>query len=203
MAEAGSRRYPQQLTSHLRDLSKEKNNELQLYREWTFCHIKDSGETDRRCPCGKTGIRYLCYIKNRITGMLTFVGTKCVEFFDEEMKEVLKLSLGLISTGVTGKYKGLQKNGKKKRFEVRANSKIVKKEPRLKALFKHVPIYQKRNKKWEIQAFTQRDDLTLDECYTMKIKSSRWTQDYGNGITFRVTELERIQSLNNYYEIEF
>jgi len=66
------------------------------------------------------------------------------------MKEVLKLTLGLISTGITGQYKG-SGNREKQRFEIRGNSILVTKQSRLKALFNHVPIYQKRNGKWEIQ----------------------------------------------------
>ena len=196
MAEAGTRRYPQQLTNHLRELSQEKNDELLIYREWTFSHTEDTGEASSQCPCGKIGIRYLCYIDNQITRSRTFVGTSCAEFFDEEMKEVFQLTLGLISKGINGKYKGVQRNGEKKRFEVRANSNIVQKQSRLHALFRFVPIYQKGNGKWEIQAFTQHNNLTLDESYTMKIKSSRWSNDYGNGvvtgITFRIVQLERV-----------
>ena len=196
MAVAGSRRYPQQLTNHLRELSKEKNDELQIYREWTFSYTEDTAEANSRCPCGKIGIRYLCYIDNQITQSRTFVGTSCAEFFDEEMKEVFQLTLGLISKGINGKYKGVQSNGEKKRFEVRANSNIVQKQSRLHALFRFVPIHRKGNGKWEIQAFTQHNNLQLDESYTMKIKSSRWSKDYGNGvetgITFRVIQLERI-----------
>ena len=82
----------------------------------------------------KKGIRYLCYIINKFTRKQTFVGTTCVEFFDEDMKEVLKLTLGLISTGITAQYKGGGNRGKQ-RFEIRGNSILVTKQSRLKALF--------------------------------------------------------------------
>ena len=103
MAVPGSRRYPQQLTNHLRQLSQEQIDELQIYREWTFSHTEDTGVANSRCPCGKFGIRYLCYIDNQITGAKTFVGTSCAELFDEEIKEVLQLTLGLIAMGINGK----------------------------------------------------------------------------------------------------
>lgn len=183
--------YPQKLTEHLKQLSVEKEDECKIYREWLFSHTEDSGETGSDCPCGKKGIRYLCYITNKTTRKQTFVGTKCVEFFDEDMKEVLKLTLGLISTGITGKYKGIGKRGKQ-RFEIHGNSLLVNKQSRLKALFKNVPIYEKGNGKWEIQVFTSELGLTEDRRYTMRIRTSRWDQDYGTGITFRVIERQQI-----------
>ena len=112
-----------------------------------------------------------------------------MEFFDDEMKEVLKLLLNLISVGITGKYKD-DGNGGKKRFEIRTNTNLVKKESRLNALFNFVPIYKKRNGKWEFQVFTAIQGLTQDQNYEMKIKSSRWSQQYGTGISFKVIQLE-------------
>ena len=184
-------KYPQKLTEHLKKLSVEKHDECKIYKEWDFSYTKDSGEAGSRCPCGKTGIRYLCYIYNKTTKNRTFVGTSCVEFFDDEMKEVLKLLLNLISVGITGKYKGEGKRGKK-RFEVRANTNLVKKESRLKALFNFVPVYLKGNGKWEIQVFTTKQGLIEDQKYEMKIKSSRWTQQCGTGISFEVIQLDLI-----------
>lgn len=165
----------------------EKENECEIYREWLFSHTEDSGEAESDCPCGKKGIRYLCYIRNKTTKKQTFVGTTCAEFIDENMKEVLKLTLGLISTGITGKYKGSGKRGKQ-RFEIRGNSTLVNKESRLKALFNYIPIYQKKSRKWEIQVFTSEHGLIKDRRYMLKIKTSRWVQKYGTGISFTVIE---------------
>ena len=184
-------KYPQELTSHLKKLSAEKEDECKIYAQWDFSHTDDSGEADSQCPCGKTGIRYLCYITNKITKKSTFVGTSCVEFFDEEMKEVLKLVLNLISVGITGKYKG-EGVGGKKRFEIRANTTLAKKESRLKVLFQHIPIYQKGNGKWEMQVFTDQQGLIQDQSYKLKIQSSRWIQPYGTGISFKVIEINAI-----------
>ena len=184
-------KYPQKLTEHLKRLSGEKENVCKIYNEWTFSHTEDSGEASSDCPCGKTGIRYLCHLRNKITRKQTFVGTSCVEFFDEDMKEVLQLTLGLISTGITGKYKGSGNRGKQ-RFEIRASSNLIKRHSRLKALFNYVPIYQKKNGKWEIQIFTDELGLIEDRRYAMKIKSSRWSALYGTGITFRAIERQEI-----------
>ena len=60
-------KYPQELTNHLKKLSAEKEDECKIYAQWDFSHTEDSGEADSQCPCGKTGIRYLCYITNKIT----------------------------------------------------------------------------------------------------------------------------------------
>ena len=163
-------KYPQELTNHLKKLSTEKDDECKIYAQWDFSHTEDSGEADSQCPCGKTGIRYLCYITNKITKKSTFVGTSCVEFFDEEMKEGLKLVLNLISVGITGKYKG-EGVGGKKRFEIRVNTTLAKKESRLKALFQNVPLYQKGNGKWEMQVFTDQQGFIQDQSYELKIQS--------------------------------
>ena len=80
-------KYPQRLNNHLKKLSAEKDDECKIYGQWYFSHTEDSGEADSQFPCGKTGIRYLCYITNKITKKSTFVGTSCVEFFDEEIKK--------------------------------------------------------------------------------------------------------------------
>ena len=182
--------YPKKLTDHLKQFSVEKEDECEIYREWLFSHTQDSGEAGSDCPCGKKGIRYLCYIRNKTTRKQTFVGTTCVEFFDEDMKEVLKLTLGLISTGITGKYKGSGNRGKQ-RFEIRGNSTLVNKESRLKALFNYVPIYLKKSGKWEIQVFTPEHGLIKDRRYMLKIKTSRWAQKYGTGISFTVVERQQ------------
>lgn len=184
-------KYPQRLTNHLKKLSAEKDDECKIYAQWYFSHTEDSGEADSQCPCGKTGIRYLCYITNKITKKSTFVGTSCVEFFDEEMKEVLQMVLNLISVGIIGKYKGEGSRGKK-RFEIRANANLVMKESRLKLLFQHVPIYKKRNGKWEIQVFTHKQGLIEDQKYELKIQSSRWSMIYGTGISFKLIEINEI-----------
>jgi len=179
--------YPKQLTDHLKQFSVEKEDECKIYREWLFSYTEDSGEAGSDCPCGKKGIRYLCYIRNQTTRKQTFVGTTCVEFFDEDMKEVLKLTLGLIQTGITAEYKGSGTRGKQ-RFEIHGNSILVTKQSRLKALFNFVPIYQKGNGRWDIQVFTSEDGLIEGRRYKMRIKTSRWDQNYGTGITFRVIE---------------
>ena len=110
-------KYPQRLTNHLKKLSAEKDDECKIYGQWYFSHTEDSGEADSQFACGKTGIRYLCYITNKITKKSTFVGTSCVEFFDEEIKKVLQMVLNLISVGIIGQYKGEGSRGKK-RFEI-------------------------------------------------------------------------------------
>lgn len=180
-------KYPKKLTDHLKQFSVEKEDECKMYREWLFSHTEDSGEAGSDCPCGKKGIRYLCYITNKTTRKQTFVGTSCVEFFDEDMKEVLNLTLGLITSGITVTYKG-RGSREKQSFEIHGNSLLVKKQSRLKAFFKFVPIRQKDNGKWEIQVFTSEYGLEKGRKYKLRIKTSRWNLSYGTGISFTVIE---------------
>lgn len=176
--------YPQKLTDHLKQFSVEKEDECKMYREWLFSHTEDSGEADRECPCGKKGIRYLCYITNETTRKQTFVGTTCVEFFDEDMKEVLKLTLGLISTGTTGKYKG--SGNRENKDSKYAETQFLSPSSRdWKPFLITFPFTKKVT---EIQVFTSDYGLMEDQRYKMRIKTSRWDQHYGTGISFTVIE---------------
>lgn len=184
--------YPARLSEHLREISKEKRDDMRMYMEWYFDKTEDTGEASSLCPCGKQGLRYLCYIKNKHTRNTTYVGTTCIELFDKEMKEVLKLVHGLVSVGIRGQYKGISNtNQSKHRFEIRANTNLVKKSQFLKSQVKYVPIYQKGNEKWEMQLFFDISvpaGLHEGQFYRLRMKSSRWEQDYGTGITFRVIQ---------------
>lgn len=184
-------KYPKKLTDHLKQFSVEKEDECKMYREWLFSRTEYSGEAGSDCPCGKKGIRYLCYITNKHSQKQTFVGTSCVEFFDEDMKEVLKLTLGLITSGITVTYKGRGSRGKQS-FEIHGNTLLVTKQSRLKALFNFVPIHKKDHGKWEIQVFTSENGLQEGRRYKLRIKTSRWSQSYGTGISFNVIERQKI-----------
>ena len=182
--------YPARLSEHLRQLSREKENDLSMYREWYFQRTEDTGAPDNTCPCGQQGLRYKCFIQNKHTKRSTFVGTTCIELFDEEMKEVLKLVHCLISSGIRGKYKGFSTKTNKHRFEIRANTNLVTKSSFLKSHLKFVPIYKKWDGKWEVQVFFEKMGSPLDEdrFYRLRIKSSRWKKEYGPGVTFRVIQ---------------
>ena len=182
--------YPAKLSEHLRTLSRQKEDDLSMYREWYFQRTEDTGTLDNTCPCGKQGLRYKCFIQNEHTRQSTFVGTKCIELFDEEMKEVLKLVHCLISSGIRGKYKGLSTKTNKHRFEIRANTNLVTKSDFLKSHLKFVPIYKKGDGKWEVQVFFENMGNPLDEdkFYQLRIKSSRWENEHGTGVTFRVIQ---------------
>lgn len=192
---ASRNNYPARLSEHLRSMSHEQNDDMEIYSEWYFVGTEDTGEADRMCPCGKQGLRYLCTIRNKHTRMSTRVGTTCIELFDEEMKEVLKLVYGLISTTIRGKYKGISRPSGRHRFEIRANTRLVKKSPFLKSHVKNVQIYQKFNRRWEVQVLFEipvPTSLREDCFYRLRMKCARWEKDYGNGtvtgITFRVIE---------------
>lgn len=62
-------------------LSVEKHDERVMKREWVVGDRQVS-EEDEVCPCGKTGIRELCWVVNRQTGQRIFMGNCCVRFFD-------------------------------------------------------------------------------------------------------------------------
>ena len=190
-SEAMAANYPARLSEHLRELSREKEDDLSMYMEWYFKKIEDTGAPVHYCPCGYQGIRYKCFIENKFTRQSTFVGTRCGELFDEDMREVLQLVHGLIRLGIRGKYKGFSKT-KKHRFEIEENEGLATKSEFLRSHLEFVPVYQKGNGAWEVQVFFEdflgTPVLEEDNFYKLRIKSSRWETEHGTGVTFRVIQ---------------
>ena len=107
----GVNRYGERLQRHLKDLSEE--TEMDLMKEWRFYCSIDTGRCSSSCPCGKLDIRYLYYIKNRINGNITFVGSECINKFSREMSNVIYYLKSLISSRVKLRYKGEGSKGKR------------------------------------------------------------------------------------------
>lgn len=63
----------------LREMSVNPEN---VREEWFVCERQVSPEPEV-CPCGKTGIRELCWIQNRLTGGRIFIGNCCIGFLAE------------------------------------------------------------------------------------------------------------------------
>lgn len=67
------------LRDHILPLSVATNFQEARY-EWKLQSVVINDELDT-CPCGKTGIRDLCYIENNKNGKVTYVGNVCVNKF--------------------------------------------------------------------------------------------------------------------------
>lgn len=72
----------QKIIKPLFDLSVEKKNLSKMKSEWIVLQ-RDVAPEPCECPCGKQGIRELCYIRNVARNLTIFVGNCCVRFFDE------------------------------------------------------------------------------------------------------------------------
>jgi len=64
------------------EMSNEKEDAMKMKQEWIVGH-REVAEEPQVCPCGKTGIRELCWIRNRETDVDTFIGNCCVRFLGE------------------------------------------------------------------------------------------------------------------------
>lgn len=62
------------------ELSTEKTDRARMLEEWRVGH-RVVAETPHTCPCGKTGIKELCYIHHLVTGRSLAIGNCCVGVF--------------------------------------------------------------------------------------------------------------------------
>ena len=143
----GVNRYAERLQKHLKDLIEE--TEMDLMKQWRFYRSIDTGRCNSSCPCGKLDIRYLYYIKNRINGNITFLGSECINKFSREMSKVIYYFKYLISSGVKGRYKG--EGSKGKHFELDEGSKLVTHRVLLDDDGLTRPLYKNDEEQYEIQ----------------------------------------------------
>lgn len=62
--------------------SDEKEDVRKMKSEW-IVGDREVAEEPQRCPCGKNGIKELCWIRNVVTETEMFIGNCCVRFFGE------------------------------------------------------------------------------------------------------------------------
>jgi len=65
------------------EASREKVNADLMKEEWIAMH-REEAEEPMTCPCGKVGIKELCWIKNILTGIEMFIGNECILHISEE-----------------------------------------------------------------------------------------------------------------------
>lgn len=65
------------------DLSAEKKNVEKMRQEWVVLN-REVSPVPEECPCGKTGIIELCWVRNVVTNRTVFVGNCCVNFVAEK-----------------------------------------------------------------------------------------------------------------------
>ena len=62
------------------ELSNEKNDLSRMLAEWLVLH-REKAEEPHCCPCGKDGIKELCYIRHIPTGRRYAIGNCCISIF--------------------------------------------------------------------------------------------------------------------------
>jgi len=68
------------IADYLKSLSVDKEN---FRREWIPLH-RETCEEPETCPCGKKGIKELCWVQNLVTDESFWVGNCCVRFVAEK-----------------------------------------------------------------------------------------------------------------------
>ena len=146
------------LAQHILLLSEEKKDFLKASQEWNVFSVEDTKSKTCDCPCGKTGIRYLCYIQNSKTTQITFVGNECIKRFSNDeanhtnVGEIVQIASKCLS--LNGIYCGLDKY-KRLMFEVHGNSKIVKSKKMLESYFGSIPVFDS-GRRWKVNIVDKR-----------------------------------------------
>ena len=191
---------------------------IDIAKRWKFNRTVDTGSCCSECPCGKKGIRYLLYIKNRLTGRQTFVGSKCITIFEEKLRVVLKVALRIMENGLEGTYKGLSvgcKGRLKMKFEISAHCGLVKHRNELRTFLTYIPLY-KPDLRWEIQVFppfgdraeseryAEEKELVEGEKYQMRLSLREWIMaGYGQGFSLYIISVkEKRLDLNSIFDNE-
>ena len=63
-----------------------------LLLQWRFMSTE---EDQAKCPCGQEGLENKFYIRNHVTGEVTFVGSTCIERFSEEYAAIAEIARAL------------------------------------------------------------------------------------------------------------
>lgn len=75
---------PPPITKHLFANSREQDDYYLMLEEWEALERERSHDLCE-CPCGKEGIRELCYIRNVLTGYKGFIGNCCIKHINPDI----------------------------------------------------------------------------------------------------------------------
>ncbi|KAK7087414.1 uncharacterized protein [Littorina saxatilis] len=141
---------------------KAKQDIKKLFAQWILVEVRDAGHKKNLiCPCGRSGLRYLCFIRNVETKIQTYVGSTCIRHFCNKMvPKLLKLLESLSMQGVTGKYLG--KAGKFHKFQLKDKAKVVKYYKLLSSFFSKLPVYR-QNGVWEMRVASSKSRVPKDK----------------------------------------
>ena len=190
----GRRPYPSRLTKHLRKRSQNKDDIMLMYMEWKITGEEDIGGGELSCPCGKQGIRNIVHITNKETGKATRVGTTCGQWFDQDMKDVLRFTNGLDHLKITGQFFGTFDNAVtiKHKFRVDENESLVRKAEFLRFHLDYVPVYDREICQIQV-LFPREPDLEHGRYYRLRLRGATWDKPYGTGTSFRVIRCSPLQ----------
>ena len=204
-------RYPERLMQHLRLFEKANGagkGVAKLVQSWKFIRSEDTGEAESECPCGKNGLRYLMFIKHKVTDEETHVGSDCIKIFEEKLQSVMQVAERLLRNGLKGTFQGITKNVKnpKLRFQINSQHGLVQEINNFSLYFdrEKIPVFQNtrsQNEHWECAVFpsnfphvssssyAERARLVSGNSYHMKLRLERWTAsaEAGSGEGFSLT----------------
>ncbi|XP_033642336.1 uncharacterized protein LOC117302487 isoform X2 [Asterias rubens] len=128
-----------ELIPHLKERSKEKINNREVFSEWKLIGVEDIGWPSESCPCGKQGIRYLFHILNIRTNYRTFVGSRCITQFGESVKTLAKIAKKLLREGTKARLLGKNPDGTA-RFKLTPTLSLVQERRKFVKDFNSIPV---------------------------------------------------------------
>ena len=164
----GRRHYPARLSKHIRKRSKNKDDPMLMYLEWTTAGQENIGDKELWCPCGKQGTQNIVHIADEKIGKATHVSTTCAQWFDEDMKEALKFTHGLDYLKMKGHFFGTFDNGVmiKHKFRVDENESLARKAEFLRLHMDYVPVYDQGVGQIQV-LFPRKPDLEQGRYYLL------------------------------------
>ncbi|XP_071805070.1 uncharacterized protein [Asterias amurensis] len=146
-----------ELIPHLKERSKEKINDREVFSEWKFTGVEDIGSPSESCPCGKQGIKYLFHILNIRTNQTTFVGSECIKQFGESVKTLATIAKKLLRKGTKARLLSKNPDGTA-RFKLNPTLSLVQKRHKFAKDFNTIPVQKEGTDKNPVYVLTA--DLT-------------------------------------------
>lgn len=130
------------LVDHILKLSHCKDDFSTAAHEWHIYRIEDLGSCYGTCPCGQERLRYYHHIRNTVNGASTWVGSECIDIF-ENLAPLADL-LETFFHGIQGTYLEDDQYGRHI-FKISKNFGFYKNRDIIRAEYGSIPIQERKN----------------------------------------------------------
>lgn len=187
--------HERKLMQHLlRYSSSRKLKRSKLYREWRLIEVRDAGKTyaTAKCPCGRKGLRYICFLRNRKTGTETYIGSNCAKHFHRPMARLLQILESLCHRGIRARFNGAR--GNKLMFQIPRGNVLIRNLIFLRKYFGSLP-YSAKGGSYQIcvrRSYGSSRGLHRNKWYVIKLAgATNVTYRTGCNLHFYLTRFRR------------